>query len=91
MSLNGSSFLAGCFMIIMNIGSKYVVLDIPIGMQHFFSHPYMRKLTIFCIAYIATRNIKTSFLILLLFIMMSKFIMNEKSKCCIPSLKKYKK
>jgi uncharacterized membrane protein len=80
-SINTSPFFAGCVMLIMNLGGKYVSHEIPDGMNKFFSHPTIRKITIFCIAFVATRNVKTSLLITLLFILFSRFLMNEKSKC----------
>ena len=86
--VNNNPLLAGCFMVIMNLGSKYVHLDIPNGMQIFFSHPWIRKLTIFSISYIATKNFETATCILLLFVLCTNFLMNEKSKCCIPKVKK---
>jgi len=85
---NSSPFVSGCVMLMMNIGSKYVIMDVPNGMNSFFAHPWIRKLTILCIAFIATRNIKIALLISLLFILFSRFLMNEKSKCCIPFIKK---
>lgn len=87
--INTSPFVAGCVMLIMNFGGKYVSMEIPNGMNSFFSHEWVRKLTIFCIAFVATRNIKTALLIALLFILFSRFLMNEKSKCCIPLITKY--
>jgi len=72
----------------MNLGGKYVIMEMPNGMHSFFAHPWVRKLTILCISFIATRNIKTALLISLLFILFSRFLMNEKSKCCLPFIKK---
>ena len=86
--LNTSPFVSGCVMLIMNLGGKYVSKEIPQGMHNFFSHRWVRKLTIFCIAFVATRNIKTALLITLLFLLFSRFLMNEKSKCCIMDVKK---
>ena len=61
--LNTSPFVSGCVMLIMNVGGKYAMMDIPKGMHYFFAHPGIRKLTIFCIAFVATRNIKTALLV----------------------------
>lgn len=85
--LNTSPFISGCVMLMMNLGGKYISMDIPDGMNFFFSHPWIRKLTVLCIAFVATRNIKTALLISLLFILFSRFLMNEKSKCCISFIK----
>ena len=87
---NSSPFVAGCVMMMMNLGGKYVVMEIPDGMHGFFAHPWVRKLTILCIAFVATRNLQTSILIFLLFVLFSRFLMNEKSKCCLSFIKKSK-
>ena len=74
-------------MLMMNLGSKHVSDEVPQGMDNFFSHPWIRKITIFCIAFVATRDIKTALLISLLFILFARFLMNEKSKCCLINIK----
>lgn len=78
----------GCVMMIMNLGGKYVMLEIPKGMEVFFQHPWVRKFTIFCIAFMATRSIKSGLLILLMFILLSRYLFNENSKSCIPVVRK---
>ena len=85
---NSSPFVSGCLMLMMNLGSRYVIMEMPVGMHSFFSHQWIRKLTILCISFIATRNIKIALLISLLFILFSRFLMNEKSKCCLSFIKK---
>ena len=84
---NNSPFVAGCVMLMMNLGGKYVIMEMPNGMHSFFSHIWVRKLTVLCISFIATRNIKIALLIFLLFILFSRFLMNEKSKCCLSFIK----
>lgn len=85
--INGNPFILGCMMLFMNLGGKYVVMEIPEGMNSFFSHPWIRKLTVFFIAFMATRNIKTAFLLFLIFVLFSRFLMNEKSNCYMPKIK----
>ena len=87
--LNTSPFVTGCVMLMMNIGGKYVVMDVPNGMHSFFAHPWVRKLTILCISFVATRNIITALLISLLFILFSRYLMNENSTLCLPFVKKH--
>jgi hypothetical protein len=64
-------------------------MDVPKGMNSFFAHPWVRKLTILSISFIATRNLKTALLISLLFILFSRFLMNENSTLCLPFIKKH--
>lgn len=89
--INNSPFITGCVMLIMNLGGRYIAMEVPEGMNNFFSNPWVRKLTIMCVAFMATRNIKLSLLLLLLFILLSRFLMNENSKCCLLKIDKEKK
>lgn len=81
--VNNSRLFSGCIMLLMNLGGRYVAMDVPHTMQSFFAHPWIRRLTIFAIAFVATRDIKTSLLLALAFVLLSKYLMNEKSYCCI--------
>lgn len=82
-AVNNSRIFSGCIMLLMNLGGRYVAMDVPHTMQSFFAHPWIRRLTIFAIAFVSTRDIKTSLLLALAFILLSKYLMNEKSYCCI--------
>ena len=86
--VNNSSFVSGVVMMCMNMGSKYLANEIPEGMNNFFAHPFIRKVTIFCIAFTATRDFETALLLTLLFLLFSKYLMNEKSNTCLPLIKK---
>lgn len=81
--LASSQLFAGCIMIVMNLGGRYISMDVPDNMQSMFSHPWIRKVTIFAIAFMATRSLKASILLTLLFILLTRYLLNEKSKCCI--------
>lgn len=81
--INTSPFISGCVMLIMNLGGRYIAMEVPDGMNNFFSKPWVRKITIMCVAFMATRNIKLSLILMLLFVLLSRFLMNENSKCCL--------
>ena len=78
-------------MIIMNLGGKYLAMEVPENVQSIFAHPWMRKLTIFGIAFLATRDVKTAFILSLLFILFNRYILNEKSVCCLMPMKEAEK
>ena len=83
MFLNNSKLFNGCAMMIMNVGGKYMNLDLPHSLDNIFQNIWIRRLVIFCIAFVATRDIKISLLITLLFILIFTVLLNEKSKGCI--------
>lgn len=81
-SFNTNPFIAGIVMICMNLGSKHISNEIPKNMDNFFSNPYIRKITLFCILFTATRDLETSLILTLLFLLLSKYLMNENSNYC---------
>ena len=82
-SFNTNPFIAGLIMICMNVGSKHIATEIPKNMDNFFSNPYVRKITIFCIAFTATRDLETALILTLLFLLFSRYLMNENSNYCL--------
>jgi hypothetical protein len=83
-NLSNNKLFAGCIMLITNIGSKYLVLDMPQTIEKLFSsYIILRSLVIFSIFFMATRDIKTSVLLTLLFFIIIKYFINDKSTFCI--------
>jgi hypothetical protein len=82
--LSNNKLFAGCIMLITNIGSKYLVLDMPQTIEKLFSsYVILRFLVIFSIFFMATRDIKISVLLTLLFFIIVKYFINDKSTFCI--------
>ena len=84
-SMNTSRFFAGVIMMLMNIGGKYISNDISESASRLFSTTFFRRIFVFCVAFVATRDILTSVIIVLLFIITFNYILNEKSNFCILS------
>ena len=83
-SLSTSKLFNGCVMLLTNIGGKYLVMDMPNNMEKLFSkYIILRCLVLFSIFFMATRDVKTSVLLSLLFFIVIKFIINEKSSFCL--------
>lgn len=87
--LNENKFFTGIMMLLLNIGSRYVELNISDSMESFIKMNIARELIIFSIAWMGTRDIVTAFLLTASFIILSDFILNTDSKFCILS-NKYK-
>lgn len=82
-SLNSSKVFGAFLMFVMNIGSKYIGKDIPLGVDIIFDNFWARMFVVLCIAFISTRDIVTSIMILLLYILVFSYILNDKSKSCV--------
>lgn len=83
MIINNSKIFAACAMIMMNIGGKYIQMDLPKSLDTIFQNIWMRRLVIFAIAFVATRDVRTAFFITLLFILIFSVMLNEKSQGCL--------
>jgi len=82
-TLANSRMFSGVVMILMNLGGRYIAMEVPSSADRVLGHPLMRKFYVFCIAFMATRDIKVAVLITLLFFVIFKFLFNENSKSCI--------
>lgn len=82
-NLNSSRVFAGIVMILLNIGSKYISVDIGRTFDSILGNPIMRKIFVFTIVFTATRDIVISIILTVLFFILVSYFFNEKSKLCI--------
>ena len=82
-SLNDSKFFAGIVMLIMNIGSKYVVVELSRTQESFMKYTLGRLLLIFSILWIGTRDIVISLMLTAVFVLLVDYLFNENSRYCI--------
>ena len=82
-SINGSKLLAGLAMIVLNLFSKYVIVDLSKSQEAFIRNTITREILIFIIVFVGTRDIIMSILITAAFVILSSTIFNEKSRFCM--------
>lgn len=80
---NNSKYLVGIAMIIFNIGSKFLVMDISKSYESLLKSKIVRRLTLFSIFFVATRDIVISFVLTATFIILTMNLFNDESKFCI--------
>ena len=86
MQISNNKLFGGAIMLLTNIGGKYLALELPTNIEKLFStYSILRYLVLFSIFFMATRDIKTSILLALLFFIFIKFFINEKSTFCLLS------
>jgi len=64
--LEGSHFFMGLSMLIMNIASRYVILDLPYDLEDYLLNPTVRASLAFCMVFVATKDVATSIFFALL-------------------------
>ena len=79
-----SLLLNGCLMLLMNIGGRYLQIELPKSLEYLFKkYMILRWLIIFAISYVATKNVKISILLTLIFILVFKYLLNTDKKSCL--------
>ena len=82
-SLDNNKLLAGISIVMLNIGSRYLVLDLSENTKQLLQLSIIRRITLFCIFYLGTRNFKMSILLTAGLVIISAGLFNEKSRFCV--------
>jgi len=89
-SINNSKYMAGIAMIVLNIGSKYIIMELSESQEAFMANKLFRRFAIFTICFIATRDVITSLILTSVFIILVGNVFNENSKYSIVKKKPFK-
>lgn len=81
--LNNNKYLAGIAMIMFSIGSRYIVIDMSKNTETLLKTKIMRRLTLFSIFFVGTRDVFVSIVLTSVFLIMTMGLFNEGSGYCI--------
>lgn len=81
--INNSKLFSGLAMLVLNLFSKYVELNLSKSQEAYIRNSITREILIFVIIFVGTRDIITSILLTAAFMILSNTIFNEKSRLCI--------
>jgi hypothetical protein len=82
-SLNNNKIFIGVIMILMNLGGRYLVEEIPVHLRKIFLSPIIKSLFIFSVVFIAVRDVHISIFVSLIFIICFRYLFNHHRKTCI--------
>ena len=82
-SINNNKLIMGISILLLNILSKYVELNLTKTQEEALRNGIAREILIFIISFVATRNIIISLILTGIFIILANYIFNEKSSLCI--------
>ena len=82
-NLSNNKYFIGMMMVLLNLGSRYIFLELGKSHDAFFNQPIVRRLLIFTVFFVATRDIIASALLTAVFIVFFLELTHEKSKYCI--------
>jgi hypothetical protein len=81
--LNNSKYFVAIMMLFLNLGSRYISMELSQLHEDFLSNTFIRRFLVFTVVFIATRDIKVAFISTAIFIVIVSGIFNEDSKYCI--------
>ena len=81
--LNNSKFFAGVIMILLNIGSKFIAVQFSKSTEEYLKMMVSKQLLVFAMAWMGTRDIYTSLVLVAVFTILSEHMFNEESEYCI--------
>jgi hypothetical protein len=81
--LNNNKFFWGVTMLLLNFGSKFIIGDLGKIHEQILSNEIAKKLIIFSLFFVATRDIISAFILTVLYVLIIDGMLHEKRRFCI--------
>lgn len=82
-AFNTNPYFIGLMMLLLNLGGRFMALEVTKGQEQFLSQPFVRRGLIFVVLFIATRNVVIAFWLWLAIILSLGYLFNENSSLCV--------
>ena len=80
-TLNENKYFIGFTMILLNIGARFIIDELDDDLREIISNKYIRRFFIFCSFFMATKDIFTSLILTIVFvIIINEFLVTEKDE-----------
>jgi hypothetical protein len=80
---NSNPYFIGIMMLILNLGGRFISLEVTKKQEQFLQLPWVRRGLIFTVLFVATRNIWVAFWATLAVVLFLGYLFNENSALCI--------
>lgn len=81
--LNNSKLFAGIIMILLNIGSKFVIVNFSKSTEEYLKFSITKQILVFAMSWMGTRDIYAALVLTATFVILSDHLFNEESPLCI--------
>lgn len=86
MTINTNPYFIGIFMLLLNLGGRFLSLELTKKQEALLQEPWLRPLIFFTVVFMATRNVVVAFWITVMLFFVIWVVANENSPyCMIPS------
>jgi hypothetical protein len=83
LSLNSNPYFIGTMMLLLNLGGRFISMEISKSQEQFFQNPWIRRMLIFTVLFVGTRNVMVAFWMTLIIILCIGYLFNENSSLCL--------
>jgi hypothetical protein len=80
---NTNPYFIGLMMLLLNLGGRFLAMEVSKEQEKFFQNPWVRRLLIFVVIFVATRNVFVAFWMALIVILILGYVFNESSSLYI--------
>jgi hypothetical protein len=81
--LSSNPWLAGICYVILNLGGKHIAMNLTPEQEKLLGSLWIRPIIIFCLCFVATRNVVTAFWLTVMFMLIFYVIIYEASPFCL--------
>ncbi len=82
-SINTNPYFIGLMMLLLNLGGRFLSLEISKDQEKFLSQPMVRRFFLFAVLFVATRNIIIAAGLAFVVILLLGYLFNENSSLCL--------
>jgi hypothetical protein len=82
-AVNTNPYFIGLMMLLLNLGGRFLALEITKGQEKFLSQPIVRRFFLFAVLFVATRNFVIAAGLAIIVIIMLGYLFNEHSELCL--------
>lgn len=82
-TINTNPYFIGLMMLLLNLGGRFLALEISKEQEKFLSQPMVRRFFLFAVLFVATRNILVAAALATIMILIIGYLFNENSDLCL--------
>ena len=79
LTLNTNPYFIGLMMLMLNLGGRFIGMEISKEQEKVFTHPWVRRALIFSVLFVATRNFFVALIMTIFVLLLLSFLFNENS------------
>lgn len=80
---NSNPYFIGIMMLILNLGGRFINLEVTKNQELFLQRPWVRRALIFVVLFVATRSLHVAFWTTVVVVLLLGYLFNENSAMCL--------